>query len=357
MKIVLGTGGSGGHLFPALKVAEEFENSGHEIFILGSFNKGIEQINARGFKFKNHHAQGLSFINPKRFFLSGISIIKAFFISCHVLRKIRPDAVAGFGCYGAFPVVLAAVILRCPALIHEQNVVPGKANIFLSVFVKKIAISFPQSTEYFNPKKAILTGCPCNFSGMQADKNKILKAFHLEYERKTILVVGGSQGSHRINKEFIHVVKFLKGHNLQVIHICGKKDYPWLNREYSKSGIPVALFEFLDKIKDAYSVADLVISRSGAATISEIIIAGSPSILIPYPYAGGHQKKNAMVLSSAGGAEIIEETVLSASRLEKVIFKLMANQLSREEIRGKFKDISFPDAANRLAKEIVNLVK
>jgi len=348
MKIILATGGTGGHLFPALQTARELSREEHEIFFCGSFGDlAIEKIKVNGFDFRNLCAKGLSFRNFGVFFNSVIAMAKAVKEAFCVLKKWKPDVVAGFGGYGAFPVVLSAVFLRYPTLIHEQNVIPGKANALLAKWVKRVAISFPQSEKYFSSKKTVLTGCPCNFSQDQLKEKDSWNRFFLEEGKITFLVFGGSQGSECINAVFVQTIPILKEYlDFQVIHISGKKDYEKLKKMYKESGIRVALFPFLDKIKEAYQCANLVISRAGAVTIAEIVTAKIPAVLIPYPYAGGHQKYNAQALCDSGVACMIEEKNLSSEILKAAILKMLNE-------KGSFSSTTyFPDAEKRLAQVI-----
>jgi len=265
MKFVIATGGTGGHLFPSIQVAQELERLGHDIVFLGSFKQTSEQMQKIGFPYEDLNAQGLVLALRKEAFSSVIAIIKALSKAFKLLKKIKPDVVLGFGGYGAFPVVFSAVLLKYPTIIHEQNVIPGRANALLSKFVKKIAISFAKSVKYFDPKKTVLTGCPCHFPVKNMNQTDVLEGFHLDQNKTTILITGGSQGSQRINEVFLKTVKFLKEKlDFQVIHVTGVQDYQKCRNQYDLLGIPFALFDFLDKMEEAYCVADLVISRSGS---------------------------------------------------------------------------------------------
>ncbi len=289
-----------------------------------------------------------------RSFVSVTAMIRAVGKAISSLRRSKPDAVIGFGGYGAFPAVLSAALLRYPILIHEQNVVPGRANAILAKLAKKVAISFQKSTDYFNPQKLVLTGCPCHFPQKHLDRAILFKTFQLVEGKTTILVFGGSQGSRKINEVFIEASKALRQTiDLQVIHISGKEDYPKLHDRYNQLGIPFALFKFLDKIEEAYSIADLVISRSGAATVSEIANFQLPAILIPYPYAQGHQRQNASVLCEIGTAELIEERDISVSKLNEAVLKM----LKVENTSEKFAHICHSDATQKLAEEVLKLVR
>ncbi|HQP10404.1 MAG TPA: UDP-N-acetylglucosamine--N-acetylmuramyl-(pentapeptide) pyrophosphoryl-undecaprenol N-acetylglucosamine transferase, partial [Candidatus Omnitrophota bacterium] len=256
---------------------------------------------------------------------------------------------------GAFPAVASAILLRYLAMIHEQNAVPGRANKILAKFVKKIAISFPAAARYFNEHKTVLTGCPCRLSQRPMDRAAIVRAFGLKDNKTTIFVFGGSQGSHSINEAFAACVPSLREIlDFQAIHVSGKDDYLSLKDRYNEFGIPFALFDFLDKMEEAYHIADVVISRSGAATVSELAHFRLPSILIPYPHAQGHQRENASVLCQAGLAQMIEERDVTVSKMSEAILRILKDG---KNINRKFDQICFPDAAQRLAREVTGLAQ
>jgi len=356
MRIILATGGTGGHVFPALRVAEELKKDENEILFVGSFSSILKQMQQSGFRYKNLKAQGLRLGSLKKGFVSIYLMIKAVLASVKIIKCFKPDVVLGFGGYGAFPAMLAAVFFRKPTIIHEQNVIPGRANVILSKVVRKIAISFKEGEKYFDHKKTVLTGCPCKLGNRALDREESLNFFNLENDKITILVFGGSQGSQFINKVFMDVLIHLKEEiDFQVIHIWGKGDFEEIKREYSSLGISVALFKFLDKMDYAYRAADLVISRSGAATISEIMMARRPAILIPYPHAvGGHQKANALVLEKAKIAKILEEKDLTALNFKEAIIKMINSPLTLKNQKS-VKDICFFDAAIKLKEEVYKM--
>lgn len=358
MKIVIATGGSGGHLFPALKTAQELKKDRHEVFFLGSFRVGKNFIEEAGFPYREFYTRGLDSANVGAGLKSIVFFIQAAVEAGRFLRAYAPDVVAGFGGYGAFPVVLAAVFLRYPTLIHEQNVVPGRANKVLSPFVRRITLSFPQTRRYFPGAKTVLTGCPSRTPGEGLDKREALRRFHLQEGWKTILVFGGSQGSHRINAEFMETARRLKREiDFQVIHICGDKDEQRIREDYQRLGIPFAVFTFLDDMESAYKAADMVIARAGAVSVTEIARFRKPAVFIPYPYAGGHQRKNAEVLSSAGLAVLMDEKDLCAEGLQKAVVSMLAHPPEDAAWTKILGQVIFEDAAGRLAGEITVLGK
>ena len=183
-----------------------------------------------------------------------------------------------------------------------------------------------------------------------------MKKFHLSPGRKTILILGGSQGSQRINRGFLDSVPLLKsGLDFQAIHITGENDFELMNSDYKNTGISYCIFPFFDRMEEAYRVSDCIVARSGAGVVSEAAMFGLPAVFIPYPFAGGHQRENARVLSDAGIAAILEEQDFSPQRLTDCVKGLLKVSSSNETIALKLKNIYVPDAAKRLAQEIVRL--
>ena len=360
MNIILATGGSGGHIFPALKVAEQLTRKGNKVFFVGAFQSGLSHIQRSGYSYATISARGMSVWPPQKAVGSFYFMTKAVLESLRILKYFKPDCVCGFGGYGSFPLVLSAVFLKYPTMIHEQNVVPGKANLFLSKYVKRIALTFEESSRYFKSGRTVVTGCPVHAvfpDEGNPEREKIFRRFQLDPRKKTILILGGSQGSHRINLEVMNTLEFLKQlSNIQVIHVGGKKDHQNLKTTYEKSGVPFRLFEFLDEMGAAYQMADLIISRAGALTVLEIAQFQIPSILIPYPFAGGHQKENAKILETMGTAKIIEEKNLNTELLQQTIKEFLAKTWDKEMMKKKSEGIVAINASSRITEEIGRLV-
>jgi UDP-N-acetylglucosamine--N-acetylmuramyl-(pentapeptide) pyrophosphoryl-undecaprenol N-acetylglucosamine transferase len=275
-------------------------------------------------------------------------MIQAVVRSFGVIHQCAPDKIIGFGSYGAFPVVMAGALMRCPVLIHEQNVIPGKANALLSLIVKKVAISFEGSRKYFNPAKVVWTGCPCHNYALPS-RSEGLAAFGLDENKKTIVLIGGSQGSQRLNEIFFELMKDVFPVSLQAIHMTGPNDFPLYEKLYRQANLPVKAYAFINNISQAYAAADIIISRAGAATVSELGFLGIAAVLVPYPFAGNHQKYNADVLADTGAAIIIEQKNLTKSSLKEAVGRLLFSNLSREDILKKTKGLFQTDAALQLA--------
>ncbi len=355
MRILIATGGSGGHIFPALNVAQELKKEGHEVLFAGALEKSSDIIKNDGFDVFNLKAQGLTLNSMRSFFISTTSMLKAIKDSSSVLRAYKPEIVVGFGGYGAFPVVLVATLLRCPSMIHEQNVIPGRANRVLARLVDKVAISFKDTGKYFSPQKTVLTGCPCR---KKTEQNKIenLRKFNLEENKFTILVLGGSQGSHRINDEFLKTIILLKPHlDFQVLHLTGPKDFEEVKEKYKKLPVKSCVLDFLMDMEAAYSIADLVISRAGAVTVTELATFRIPAILIPYPFAGAHQKENARQLCVTHLAQMIEENDLCPLQLKKAILEYSHKSFDSKVVDQDMSASFLQDGTLRVAREVLGL--
>ena len=327
MKIVVATGGTGGHIFPALQAACVLRDRGHEVIFAGALGLVEEKIKAEGFRAIPIKAGGLT-----RKSLTGLAdfsflMLKAIRRSIEVLKQTQPDKVIGFGGYGSFPIVLSARLFNIPTMIHEQNVMPGKANRLLAKLVKKVAISFLETQNYLNPDKTVLTGCPCHHQSPSQSRENLFRKFSLKTDRPTILVLGGSQGSHKINEVFFDMIaSWGKNVPVQAIHMTGTKDYSFYAIKYKDGFLPVKEFEFIDPIEEAYGIADVVIARAGAATVSELGFFALPCILVPYPLADGHQKYNADVLVKAGLAKMIEQKDLTVEGLTSTVRSLLGEK-------------------------------
>ncbi len=348
MKILIATGGTGGHIFPAIETAKALRIRGHEVSFAGVLGAAEAKIKSLDFHVYQLSAKGLN----DRSFLGWIDfgkvMTRAIFRSFGVVRKCTPDKIIGFGGYGAFPVVMAGALMGRPVLIHEQNVIPGKANALLARIVRKVAISFEASRKYLNPAKVVWTGCPCHDKTLPSRAEGLL-VFGLEENKKTIVLIGGSQGSQRLNEIFFELMTESFSFPLQAIHMTGPREFALYEKRYSQANLPVKVYAFIDNIGHAYAAADVVIARSGAATVSELGLLGLPAVLVPYPFAGNHQKYNAAVLADKGAAVVIEQKDLNRSSLKEAVMRMLLSNFSREDILKKTKGAFQTQAALQLA--------
>lgn len=332
-KILVVSGASGGHIFPALSFLEtlrEEETQKEVLLVLPKRGLGNK------IALSNFAVKYIS-ISPIAFNLGGIinlfNFLKGILESLFILLEFQPGILVAFGSLACVPMVILAWGMRIKILIHEQNVIPGRANRLLATFADRVAISFSETSNYFKgSSKVILTGNPLRKELKICDKKKGLDFFGLSDNKFTILVMGGSQGSHKINLEFQGAIAKIQDRDkLQVIHLAGDKDYGLLKDAYKGLGIEVRLFDFLKDMQYAYSACDLVLARAGAMTISELILFRLPAIIIPYPFAYKHQLANAKVLEEAGAALIIDNEKLDSDTLAKAIIDFMDSPFKIKE--------------------------
>lgn len=356
-KIVMATGGSGGHIFPALLVGDELKKRGHGIYFVGTFGRWREIIVARGYPVHTVEARGLSTENIKSVLASSASMVKSTLDSIFYLKKCRPDAVVGFGGYGAFPAVAAAALLGIPTMIHEQNVWPGKANALLARWVSAIAISFEESRSFLRRKNIVWTGCPSRENSAPHPKNELFRMFGLKEGVQTVLIFGGSQGSRSINVLFVSAAERLRQKtDFQIIHLAGSEsEVGRLKETYQGFGLAAFVCGFSHEMEKIYQMADVAVGRAGAVTVTELAAFKVPSIFIPYPHAQGHQKANAEVLADAGLASVVEEKDATPQRLEEEILKAFQGKFSLKAEAAQ--TIGRPGAAARVADEVLGLVR
>jgi UDP-N-acetylglucosamine--N-acetylmuramyl-(pentapeptide) pyrophosphoryl-undecaprenol N-acetylglucosamine transferase len=363
MKILIASGGSGGHIFPAIALAEELrvKDACAEILFVGS-DKALDKriFEKEGFRYRLISANKMPYKTSFSTLLFFLKLSVDLFRSLGIIIKYKPDAIVGFGGYVSAPVIVAACILGIPRIVHEQNAVPGRANAMLFRFVDRIAISFEETKKYLGPYvgKAVFTGNPIRASLLKDDKAGNIKKLGFDPQKFTILVIGGSQGAHNLNKTFLKSLSIMDAGirlSLQVIHITGITDYAWVNAAYRDLSIEHRVYSFLDRIEEAYSASDLVLTRSGASAIFEIAYFGRPMILIPYPFALSHQSENARIFSSAGAAVEIDEKNLSVDLMKDRMEGLLRNRNKLSEMGESARRMSVPDSSSNLAQAVLGM--
>ena len=345
MKILLACGGTGGHIFPAFSVAEELKrrNPAAEIvYVCG--NKDIEdQI----FKIVVHERvipiesaalpRGAALLNPT--FL--LKLIEGFSQAKRLLRTEKPDAVVGFGGHFSFPVVLMARVLGFKTLIHEQNVKPGAANRVLRPWVRGIAVSFPETLGFFPKRRNVyLTGNPIRSAIETAPKKEALSFFGFSENKKTLLVLGGSQGAGAINTLFLAALPLLPAwfkEKVQVLHLCGKMPKAEAARAFQKAGLDARVYSFFDRMDLAYAAADFALGRAGATFLAEIAFKNIPAVLVPYPHGDGHQRENARVYSRTHRACVTEQSELTPAKLKDLIVDYAGKNFKADDTDGNFR--------------------
>lgn len=359
-KVLIVVGGTGGHIYPGIALAQNLAERNKDIsfsFVTDKRQLALNILKEKGYVVHSITSAPLprkKFWHTCRFILKmAIGIAESIIL----LRKNRPTVIVAFGAYISVPVAIAAKILKITVILHEQNYFPGLANKFLTFIAKKVAVSYTASREYFPYHKTILTGNPIRKELFEVSAEEGLKYFKLEKNKINILVFGGSLGSQSINLSILGILPYLEGINndIQFVHISGKKDFQRIIDEYSKFSYTARVYEYIEKMEYAYSIADIIIARAGATTIAEISALGIPSILIPYPAATSqHQFLNTKQLCNAGCAICYDEEILSGAGLAVRLAPLIKDSNRRREmsLKAKIFENAFINASNRLSAVI-----
>ncbi len=360
MKVLVVTGASGGHIFPAVSFIDTLKEKPKEIDTLLVLPKrGLRPgILLADCKIKYISTSPVTFSISTANFIAIARFLKGIWESLRIILEFKPDIVVGFGSLDSIPCLLIAWFFRIKTLIHEQNVLPGRANRLLARFCDRVAVSFSKTKDYLNinQEKIVVTGNPLRGQLKKIDRNAALDFFGLNKDKFTILVMGGSQGSRHINSGFLKAAASLKDVSvIQVIHLAGAGDFEEAKEAYKNINLNHKIYDFLENMGEAYSASDIVISRAGATTISELIFFKLPGIISPYPYAYAHQLENAKVLGDRGCVIIIND-----DELEKEVFKitletLINNRDKLEGMRSGFTGLSMSEAAGSLADVALSL--
>lgn len=368
MRVLITGGGTGGHINPALAIAQKVrsENPSNEILYVGTKN-GLESelVPKAGFEFKYVTAKYLrrkiSFENIKTLFASMKGVMEA----AKIIKEFKPDIVVGTGGYVCGPVVLSASLKKIPTMIHEQNVFPGITNKMLAKVVDVIGISFAEAEKYF-PKevrnKLVLVGNPVRKDVLTADRRKSRTKLNLRPETVLIYSFGGSGGQISLNEAIIDVIKKYNGNaGVKIIHVTGKKMYESFLDAIKSNGINlmdnVEVFDYMYDAATALSASDIVIGSAGAITIAEITVIGVPSILIPKTYtAENHQEYNARALEKEGAAKVILEKDLNGATLINAIEEIIQNKSVLKTMSLNSKRMGNIDVENKIFEAMVNLI-
>lgn len=367
MKVVISGGGTGGHVFPSLAIADEItkRDPANKVLFIGT-SRGLESeiVPSRGYRFEAVGGAGVAgggFSGALRgVFHSALGIVKSIFI----LLKFSPDAAVGMGGYASFSAIVAARLIGVPAAICEQNSVAGLANRLLGKIVQRVFLSFaPRCSrrEPFARSKVRVVGNPVRGEMVAAAKNLPSSKRFPQSGTCTIFIIGGSRGAHSLNRSVPGALGLLKdrtGTDIRAIHQSGHSNISGVQNAYRSAGVKNALvFDFSPEISKFYSESDLVISRAGAGAVCEIALFSKPSILVPYPFAAhGHQRANAEMMEKAGASVVIDEENLSQKAIAETLQRLL-NWNILERMSAAAAGFAVPDAARRIADEIEDLAK
>ncbi|SEL49444.1 UDP-N-acetylglucosamine-N-acetylmuramylpentapeptide N-acetylglucosamine transferase [Stigmatella aurantiaca] len=357
MKVLIAGGGTGGHLFPGIALAEEVVTRHHanQVVFVGT-ERGLEArvVPQAGFPLEFIQAQGLK---GKGFFqlLKGLlALPMALIASFRILNRHKPDVVVGVGGYASGPVVLAAWMLGIPTAVQEQNALPGLTNKVLGKLVKVVFVAFDEARRFFPEGKVQLVGNPIRRKLM----DNYLRS-HVAHEYFTVLVFGGSLGARGLNQRMVDALEHLKDVKEQIrfVHQTGKNDVERVRKGYADQGFQAEVVEFIEDMSAAYARADLVVCRAGATTLAELTVCKKASILVPFPFAtDDHQAVNARALVEAGAAVMFREAELTGQKLAEQIRLLKSEPMRLKQMEKKAGLLGRPEASKELADVCVDLM-
>lgn len=355
MRLIIAGGGTGGHLFPGIAVAEEFLARGaeNEVLFVGT-ERGIEArlLPKLGYRLELISASGMKGLGTTSKLMSAGRLLYGYAQSRKILKEFRPDLVLGVGGYASAPIVLAARGMGIRRFIHEQNAAPGLTNKVLGRFVDGVFISMEESASFFPKKITQMTGNPIRKEILWGFQERVRSAG----DSFSVLVFGGSAGAQRVNSALLEALPHLAGvkQRLRITHQTGEKDVARVRAGYQGQGVRALVLSFIDDMSAAYGAADLVICRAGATTIAEITACGKGCIFIPYPYAADdHQRKNAESLVRRGAGRMILEEDLTGERLAAEIVDLMEHPGEVYQMEQAARGLAQLDAAQAIVAAMV----
>jgi len=354
LRLLVAAGGTGGHLYPAIAVAERIRDlaEGAEVIFVGT-SRGLESsiVPAAGFPLELTRAAPLRGGSLLRKIRGIEGLFMGLIDSVRLLGRLEPQGVMGVGAYVSGALLLAAALKGIPTLILEPNAEPGLANRWLAPFVDQAACAWEETTRYFG-KKGVVTGNPV--------RREIVEVAPLgpqSSQRMRVLIFGGSQGSAALNRAVAGSLSILAPelHRLLWVHQTGPRDLSEVSEAYARQKVRAQVVPYIEAMHEEYEAADLVIARAGATTCAELACAGRGAILLPLPLAGGHQERNAEMMAEAGAARYLREGDLTPERLAREILALLEAPQERAGMAASARALARPDAADNVARRLLRL--
>jgi UDP-N-acetylglucosamine--N-acetylmuramyl-(pentapeptide) pyrophosphoryl-undecaprenol N-acetylglucosamine transferase len=361
LKVIISGGGTGGHIFPAIAIANALKAKYNQVEILfvGALGKmEMEKVPAAGYKIEGLNITGIQ----RSLSLSNLAfpfkLLQSINRSRKIIKSFKPDVVVGVGGFASGPLLYAASQLKIPALIQEQNSYPGITNKLLAKRVQTICVAYDHMENYFPKEKIKLTGNPVrnDILNLSGKRERALEYFNLKDGLKTVFVTGGSLGSKTINESILKSIDALATNNIQLIWQTGKNFIGTAQEALKKhDGKGLYAFDFISKMDYAYAVADLVVSRAGASSVSELSLVNKAAILIPYPLAAeDHQTKNAMALVNYNAAVLLKDEE-AKEKLCGLVLELIKNEERRQKLENNITRLAIKDSAEVIAAEVYRL--
>jgi UDP-N-acetylglucosamine--N-acetylmuramyl-(pentapeptide) pyrophosphoryl-undecaprenol N-acetylglucosamine transferase len=361
-RLVVGGGGTGGHLFPGIAVAQAFiarTPANQVLFVNAGRSLEVDVLSRLGWPQRSIAIEGIKGRGRWQQFKAACKIPAAVWRAGCILRRFRADLVLGVGGYSAGPVVAAATLLGIPSVLHEQNRLPGVTNRILGRLVDRIYLTFDESRVHFNPDKIRVSGNPVRDEILALASEPSDLEDRTDGEAFTVLVVGGSQGAQAINLAVAEALPLLSDvPALRFVHQTGERYVEQVREAYRRAGIEARVEAFFDDMASLYALADVIICRAGATTVAEITVAGKAAVFVPFPFAADdHQTQNALALADIGAAEMIRQEELNGPGLAKMIRGYNENRVLLTEMAAKARALGRPDAARVIVDDMYRLLE
>nr|WP_057939588.1 undecaprenyldiphospho-muramoylpentapeptide beta-N-acetylglucosaminyltransferase [Algoriphagus resistens] len=361
-RILISGGGTGGHIYPAIAIANAWKEKHpfSEILFVGALGKmEMQKVPEAGYKIKGLPVAGLQRSLTIENLKFPFKLLKSLTQASQIIKDFNPDAVVGVGGYASGPVLYAAQVKGIPTLVQEQNSYAGLTNKILAKRAKKICVAYPEMDRFFPTDRIAYTGNPVrkDILDLSGKREKALAHFGLDPAKKTLLVLGGSLGARTLNQAVLADMQKLDNEGYQVLWQCGKFYFQEMKSRLADSGLKkIHLHEFIREMDLAYAAADVIVSRAGALSVSELSLVGKPVIFIPSPnVAEDHQTKNAMAYVSHEAALLVKDSE-AVGALEQQVTKLMKDAKLSGELGRNIRNMAKPDAADAIVKEIEQLI-
>ena len=358
-KFIISGGGTGGHIYPAIAIANELKTRfpAAEILFVGAKDKmEMQKVPQAGYPIKGLWIAGLQRKLTFQNLLFPIKLVSSLLKSFAIIYKFKPNVVIGTGGFASGPLLQAANTFGIPTVIQEQNSYPGITNKLLSKKANKICVAYENLERFFPKHKMILTGNPVrqDLIDIENKRGEAIRHFNLDTSKKTLLILGGSLGARRLNQLIEKELHFLLDQNIQIIWQCGKL---YLNEYKKYNAENVQVLAFIERMDLVYAAADFVISRAGASSVSELCIVGKPVVFIPSPnVAEDHQTKNAQAIVDQKGALLLKEKELD-EKFEMVFSNLIADENLQKQLSESIKKLAKVSATKDIVNEIEKLIK
>ena len=358
-KFILSGGGTGGHIYPAIAIADELKKrypDAEFLFVGANDRMEMQRVPQAGYSIKGLQIAGIQRKLSLKNLLLPFKLLKSLYQARQIIQKFQPDAVIGTGGYASAPTLKAAQWLKVPYFIQEQNSFAGITNKWVSKKANKIFVAYQNMEKFFPKAKIQITGNPIR-EGLTTiqDKNKnAFESFSLNENKFTLLVLGGSLGAKSINQLISSNLSFFQENQVQILWQCGKFYY---DKYKEKQTEMVQVRPFIENMNDAYAVADVIISRAGASSVSELCVVGKPVIFVPSPnVAEDHQTKNAQAIADEKAAILIKETELK-DNFQKIFLEIFNDKQKRKILSENIKALAKPNATKQIVDEIIKIIK